>query len=638
MNNGYAVILTQQGLVHSPVALPEITNFENVDKNSINQKILKKLTDQIDQQQKIYNNFISIYGKDYFTKILQARTKTNEIQFFEGDIDLPDEKTYAERRKKYVEIQKKYRQSVDEVFKILSRLVLQDNKLTKQNIQKAISQLKSQSQQIDAMELEMLSNYAKMDEALLNEKNFLKSLLDNAIAMQKAGGIYTLKKTKNGIKVTVPENHEKTGAALKKLVNITKKELVKTDQSEKEVQKLRNKKYTNRGLKGDSIGKRIKQAIDLLQTLASQDVLNFLNKENDAELLRKIFTANTRQANKVYDNIVSMFTSNGPSEFTVDFNTTYNLATSLGNVNEKAHAVVDFSVLTPKEEVFNTETAIQIYNTGQSQTRYIEVLAEKRKTNVPKTLKNSIEGIIREEGKEETLDDSYFLKDFQVKKVQDKIDNVIELTNKTQSFYLAFSDKLRNPSGGKKHSLTDIPIIDDSNLLNSLDIFNKTNSSYSGLTSQMLFFMLNQSTASILRNKSSQNTFKKMIENMITSYFFEMAFNAENFVENFFPDKTYNDNVLYLMNVNNSYAPSFTVMKGVLAQLENQDFIEKIVEAEVNFDTSYSSMPLWTESLMKFPSKNEKSARWNYVANCIAANTSLKASINMAAIGSLFNY
>ena len=80
----------------------------------------------------------------------------------------------------------------------------------------------------------------------------------------------------------------------------------------------------------------------------------------------------------------------------------------------------------------------------------------------------------------------------------------------------------------------------------------------------MLFFMLNQSTASVLRNKNSQDSFKKMIENMIASYFFEMAFNAENFVENFFPNKTYDNNILYLMSVNNSYAPSFTVMKGVL--------------------------------------------------------------------------
>ena len=635
MSSGYAVILTQSGLVYSPVPLPEITDFENVDKKIINQKIIEKLKEQIEQQQKIYNNLISVYGKDYFTKLLQARTKTNEIQFFEGDINFPDEETYAEKRKDYVKIQKKYRQSVDEVFKILSQLVLKDSKLTKQNIQKVISQLKSQSQQIDEMELEMLNNYAKMDEALLNEKNFITTLLKNALAMQKAGGIYTLKKTKNGIKVTVPENHEKTGAALKKLVSTTKKELLKTDQSEKEIQKLRNKKYTNRGSKGDSVGKKIKQAIDLLQSLASQDVLNFLNKANDAELLRKIFAANTKQANKVYDNIISMFTSNGPSEFTVDFNTTYNLGTSLGNVNERANTVVDCSVLTKKEEALDTGTAVRIYSTGQSQTRYIEMLVRKEKTEVPKSIKDTIEGFMKKEDIEETLDDSYDLKDFQVKKVQDKVDNVIELINKTQSFYLAFSDKLRSPGGG---GLTDIPIIDDSNLLNSLDIFNKTSSSYSGLTSQMLFFMLNQSTASVLRNKSSQDSFKKMIENMIASYFFEMAFNAENFVENFFQDKTYSNNVLYLMSVNNSYAPSFTVMNGVLKQLKNQDFIEDIVKAEVNFDTSYTSMGLFTEALMKYPYRNQKSARWNYVANCVAANTSLKASINMAAVASLFSY
>lgn len=634
-SGGYAVILTQSGLVHSPVALPEITDFKNIDKNLINQKILKKLTDQIEQQQTIYNNFISIYGKDFFTEILQARTKTKEIQFFEGDIDFPDKETYAEKRKNYVKTQRKYRQSVDEVFKILSQLVLKDNKLTKQNIQNAISQLKSQAQQIDEMELEMLNNYAKMDEVLLNEKNFITTLLNNALAMQKAGGIYTLKRTRNGIKVTIPEDHKKTGAALKNLVNITKKELLKTDQSEREIQKLRNKKYTNRNSKGDSVGKKIKQAIDLLQTLASQDVLSFLNKENDAELIRKIFAANTRQVNKVYDNIISMFTSNGPSEFTIDFNTTYNLGTSLGNINERANTIVDCSVLTKKAQALNTETAIQIYSTGQSQTRYIEMLARKRKTAVPKSVKNIIGRIMKEGGKEEILDDSYDVKDFQIKKVQDKVDNVIKLVNKTQSFYLAFSDKLRSPGGG---GLTDIPIIDDSNLLNSLDIFNKTSSSYSGLTSQMLFFMLNQSTASVLRSESSQDTFKKMIENMIASYFFEMAFNAENFVENFFPDKTQGNNVLYLMSVNNSYAPSFTVMKGIIGQLKNQNFIEDIVKAEINFDTSYTSMGLFTEALMKYPYKNQKSARWNYVANCVAANTSLKASINMAAVASLFNY
>ena len=105
MSSGYAVILTQSGLVYSPVPLPEITNFENVDKNLINQKIIEKLREQIEQQQKIYNNLISVYGKDYFTKLLQARTKTNEIQFFEGNINFPDEKTYAERRRNYVYVE-----------------------------------------------------------------------------------------------------------------------------------------------------------------------------------------------------------------------------------------------------------------------------------------------------------------------------------------------------------------------------------------------------------------------------------------------------------------------------------------------------------------------------------------------------
>ena len=49
-------------------------------------------------------------------------------------------------------------------------------------------------------------------------------------------------------------------------------------------------------------------------------------------------------------------------------------------------------------------------------------------------------------------------------------------------------------------------------------------------------------------------------------------------------------------------------------------------------------MGLFTEALMKYPYRNQKSARWNYVANCVAANTSLKASINMAAVASLFSY
>ena len=61
-----------------------------------------------------------------------------------------------------------------------------------------------------------------------------------------------------------------------------------------------------------------------------------------------------------------MFTSNGPSEFTIDFNTTYNLGTSLGNINERANTIVDCSVLTKKAQALNTETAIQIYSTGQS--------------------------------------------------------------------------------------------------------------------------------------------------------------------------------------------------------------------------------------------------------------------------------
>ena len=119
---------------------------------------------------------------------------------------------------------------------------------------------------------------------------------------------------------------------------------------------------------------------------------------------------------------------------------------------------------------------------------------------------------------------------------------------------------------------------------------------------------------------------------MLATYYVSLAFNAANFVS--ITEGATSSNVLYISNVNNAYAPASIMLKGIINQLKNKDTISEVVKAVVSFDDSHSSINLWNASLRAVPEDTD--ARWAYVANQVASNTSINVTANLIALNNLF--
>ena len=243
----------------------------------------------------------------------------------------------------------------------------------------------------------------------------------------------------------------------------------------------------------------------------------------------------------------------------------------------------------------------------------------------------------------------------QIRKVQDKVDNVLTVqdTNNGEIYNIAYSEKFYNAGDGP-FNFTKLAMINHSNMLNSLDLFTGVAGLDGSVTNQLITMMVNLSSASVLSNATQRNALKDTVQDMVSTYILQEAFNASNF-EKIFPEQILHDTshasntkTLYVMNVNNTYASSWRIMYGVLEQLKHRDVMEQVVSAELTFDTSHTGYGLFLESLAAVPvvpsadgssdTDARKDERWNYVSAQVLQQTSINVNLNLAALGQLFSF
>ena len=239
-----------------------------------------------------------------------------------------------------------------------------------------------------------------------------------------------------------------------------------------------------------------------------------------------------------------------------------------------------------------------------------------------------------------------------IQKQFDKVDSVQAATVGKNPYYIAFSEKQRT-TGGMTGSIglmgDDISVFNNmnasgTNLYSSLDLISQNGADSSIPTAQIMFAMLNQSTASIYHNSSSnvQEKIKNYIKMQLAAKVLDLAFNRVNF---FFNQQQKgidmnHKNTLFVMNVNNLYVSSTAILRGLIEKFQNyQDIIADIVYVNVEFDTAHQAYPLWMAAIASQGSGDaNQAARWGFVANQVAANTKLNVSLSIANLMQLFDF
>ena len=239
-----------------------------------------------------------------------------------------------------------------------------------------------------------------------------------------------------------------------------------------------------------------------------------------------------------------------------------------------------------------------------------------------------------------------------IQKQFDKVDSVQAATVGKNPYYIAFSEKQRT-AGGMTGSIglmgDDISMFNNmsasgTNLYSSLDLISQNGADSSIPTAQIMFAMLNQSTASIYHNSSSnvQEKIKNYIKMQLAAKVLDLAFNRVNF---FFNQQQKgidmnHKNTLFVMNVNNLYVSSTAILRGLIEKFQNyQDVIADIVYVNVEFDTAHQAYPLWMAAIASQGGGDaNQAARWGFVANQVAANTKLNVSLSIANLMQLFDF
>lgn len=239
-----------------------------------------------------------------------------------------------------------------------------------------------------------------------------------------------------------------------------------------------------------------------------------------------------------------------------------------------------------------------------------------------------------------------------IQKQFDKVDSVQAATVGKNPYYIAFSEKQRTAGGmtgsiglmGDDVSMFNNMSASGTNLYSSLDLISQNGADSSIPTAQIMFAMLNQSTASIYHNSSSnvQEKIKNYIKMQLAAKVLDLAFNRVNF---FFNQQQKGidmnqKNTLFVMNVNNLYISSTAILRGLIEKFQNyQDLIADIVYVNVEFDTAHQAYPLWMAAIASQGGGDaNQAARWGFVANQVAANTKLNVSLSIANLMQLFEF
>ena len=297
------------------------------------------------------------------------------------------------------------------------------------------------------------------------------------------------------------------------------------------------------------------------------------------------------------------------------------------------------------EDTIEKKDIIEAFYTGTA-TREVLVPVKISQKKINKIKKSKNKGAkLKQLNSFKEIDAYDRLKDFDYKKVDDKTDNVLRYKgHKNGQFYnIAVNHKFKDPYqlqnigiAGGGSVINQRFMIDPSNLASSLDLFNANTSD--GVINQIIFCLLNMSSASLYHDslENTKEELLKYIEDIVTTYFYNFAFNSVNLTENLkdcFSNFDPEGNTLYIFSLGTTYVTLLEILEKTFFKMKDIQTKKDIIKTQIKTDVSNGLM-LWKASLITHPNSDDISTnkRWDWVAKNVAANTSLSIAFNLMAL------
>ena len=656
MAKGYAVILTPGGLDYYGSVLgsfPELRQFEDnqIERNLLMDSI-HRLDVLIQQQQKIERaigpvNLERAY-REYSTTgdYLTLEQIVNEIKTETDQANSAIEK-YNIQKKHFDKVITRYHKVVSQIAKTMAEMRLAGKIKNVTNyvgrLKTILASLEKNKKELDDIQTIMET----LEQEEMEQSETIDTLEDNLLKLCKRyadAGTYNIKlqeeRNKNGqltnYRVSVSQiahNKDKrntaTARAISKYLNRILKQIGVNQDAAK---KFNRKKYTSAKGGVKSISYQLEQAIAAInQDLKSIDV-NAASRSLGRKTMVDII-------NKLTPIIQTAIEEEKTGEVIVTAALGGNDSSAIGTFVETMHTVK--KVPTKKEileQTLDQEAMIELMHVGKLKRQVLVSVELDEETLIKEgKIKTSQWHLETDEFGEELY------KDYKLISEDDKIDNLVKIQTKEQNYYIAFSDKFKNARQlsaigivGSAHLDSKQKLnINPTNLASSIDLLGSINDN---LVEALVFTMLNMSSASILSNGENSANLESTIKAMALSFFQEFAFNLNNFIKNvadsIAPDISENNTLLAFNLSDGLFVKSSEVLIGLKKQLESLSLIEDIVTVQAKYDTTHQAYPLWDASLHRHP--HDRDARWNWVANQVANNTSLAIVMNTQALMQIF--
>lgn len=617
---GYAVVLTDKGAKLVGSILGTTTDLTNIKFENIMSALQDRVSNLISQQKVVE----SVIGDDAINALYRSYAFTSPTTLVEKS------KTEIDRLKKgNAAAQARYKSQEERLNKILDKRkqiltqwidVLADLKAAGriEDGQAAVAKMKEVLKKATAYDKQLTEIESDLIASQKNIQNNGEEIVKISQSLQKlvesrlSGGTYTFIPQTDG-RILVEGTKEAGTQAIQEYVDYL------LDATERDAQKIHNKKYTSYGFAKEGqeptviIGK---------ERAARQKLLNDLEKTVgvlDQDLGKKLVQSNMP---KITDGIANVIKTGEEQTIAIDTGKNSNF---VADAIEGGHVkITNWSEL---RESFAPLGIISAQNTGSNQSR---IMAKAKGTYDVQLASFTHDDNIDGSG----LPDSIEATEFETEKVYDKIDNLFTITGNSSNYYIAISDKFRY-----SYSLQNLPLVGNFNpttqeatpgsLLNNIDLFAAANDD---LVEKLIFILLNMSSASFLQ--FSEMKIQPIVEQMVSTYLLELAFNIQDFVEGMEREMT-KENTLCLFNFADSlFIKASQVLEGIYQQLERCENIEDIVTVQVLADTTHQALPLWAASLKAEPT--DQKARWRWVANQVANNTQLSVKMNVQALLQFF--
>ena len=645
--SGYKVILTQEGAASSGfmrLVSPETNKIGLEEFNLKINSILIQLNYIIDQQKriadsigasnlkKIYNNYLKTDSFTLEDLLEQLKEKINK--------NSPQDEKYSQSLKIIKGNVNNYRKAIMEANEILSQEIVINGDNLENIIQQHIQKLNNQEKQISKYQLEYYKSLLEMDQNTEEFKKYYQELKKLGHKLL-SGKEFQIKLSDNNNKISVSNlsnvKDKNVGKAISDYLNLLLKKtnnIVDQQERGKFIKHSKYNRYKDKGI--DKEAEAFKKARKALSS--------FLVAQEKTPSSSNV----SKELNKIID-AVSTAIEKGKTSVTILDEKVINESSLQGFIMEYYTA----NMPSKKEIIENniTEEDIQIVatkNVGQL-TRKVSVpisITDEKKKGTLKFINDSMSILTHPKEQMEQIENTVNnLKEFNEINEPNKIDNIMKLYNKNENSdqYIAFSHKFKHGltlsnfvtigSGGKSGLE-----LNTTNLKSSLDLLQNSELD----TNSLIFTLLNMSTASILRDESLEDKIKESIENYAASLFLQLSFNLSNSIDEIIknnPDfsSISTNNTLCVFTTTNTCIEAYTILEQLKEKVVALQNVHNIVKAKIEFDKAHSSYPLWYAALDKYPSSKDKEARWNYVADQVAANTNLAIAFDTAALMSLLS-